>query len=64
MAGFLDCMFEGPFASPRYLDWEKPRFRFRETPYVFDALSRPFTQEETERLKHLLAEDAGRPGRK
>ncbi|OHE41713.1 MAG: hypothetical protein A2Y16_02955 [Tenericutes bacterium GWF2_57_13] len=64
MAGFLDCTFEGPFASPRFLDWEKPRFRFYETPYGSDALSRPFTQEETERLRHLLADDSSRPGQK
>jgi pectinesterase len=53
---FLDCRFEGRFRAERFHDWEKPRHRFMEKPYVPAALSRALGQEETERLETFLAE--------
>ncbi|MFH0992727.1 MAG: pectinesterase family protein [bacterium] len=53
---FLDCTFTGPIHPDRYHDWEKKVFRFRENPLFPSPLSRSMTEEETERLKHFLAE--------
>ena len=53
---FMDCTFTGAFHPDRYHDWEKQAFRFRENPAVSSPLSRSMTEEETERLKHFLAE--------
>jgi pectinesterase len=53
---FLDCVFEGSFASNRWDAWDKPRFRFFEHPYVFSPLGKPLTGEETERVRTFLTE--------
>jgi len=53
---FLDCRFEGQFAEARWDSWNKPYFRFFESPYHPSLLVQPLTKEETERVRMFLAE--------
>ncbi len=51
---FIDCDFKGLIEPNRYTDWDKPSFRFFETPYVYSPLSKELNEEEKGQLIKML----------